>query len=135
MRKLKHTLDKGACSEAKILAALVQCGWNIFVSWSQNTRFDFVGEKNSILYRIQCKTAHPLNGTLIFNTKSSNARIKGKSYFGEIDLFAVYSPVTDKVYIVPCTKITPRCLRIRPPKNFNRKNINWAVDFEIEKFK
>lgn len=127
-------LDVGSASEARIVSELIKAGWKVCVAWNQNIRYDLVGDYKGKLYRIQCKTAWRVGGNITFNVNSSNSRIKGKSYAKEADLFGVYSPDTDKVYLVPVPKnknVSTRSLRLTKPKNNVKKNIHWARDFEL----
>ncbi len=50
-------------------------------------------------------------------------------------IFAVYSPDTKKVYLVPINHVktmTSAMLRLVPTKNKQVKNVRWAKDYELE---
>ena len=52
---------------------------------------------------------------------------------GEVDFFAVFSPVSGRVFLVPCDETTRghTTLRIDPPLNNQTRGIRWAEDFEL----
>lgn len=130
-----HKLDKGSLSEGKILAALLAAGYKVSVPWGQNTRYDLIADKDDSLYRIQCKTAwlDKDKTFLTFNTQSCNATIIPKSYRGQIEFFAVYSPDLDKVYLLSVDDVgTVNCaLRIKPTQNNQKKGVHFASDYEF----
>lgn len=53
---------------------------------------------------------------------------------GEIDVFGVYSPALQKVFLVPIEDVPPhRCyLRLGPTRNGQARGVRWAVDYQIE---
>ena len=54
-------------------------------------------------------------------------------YANDVDYFAVYSPDTRKVYLLPITHVknTENCLRLIPTGNNQEKNVRWAADYEL----
>jgi len=54
-------------------------------------------------------------------------------YANDVDYFAVYSPDTRKVYLLPITHVknTEYCLRLIPTGNNQEKNVRWAADYEL----
>jgi hypothetical protein len=56
-----------------------------------------------------------------------------RSYRGEIDLFLVYCPETDRVYALDVEEAATGQgrLRVDPPSNGQAKGIRWAADFEL----
>ncbi len=57
------------------------------------------------------------------------------SYEGEIEFFGVYCPENDKVYLVPLSEVHSAwmgMLRVEPPKNNQRKRIQWADDYLLK---
>jgi len=130
-----HKLDKGSLSESKILAALLAAEYKVSIPWGQNTRYDLIADTNGTLYRVQCKTAWmSKDGTrLHFNTRSCNATITPKSYRGQIEYFAVYSPDLDKVYLLAVDDVgqTSCQLRLKPTRNNQKDKVRYATDYEI----
>lgn len=124
-----------------VLAALLERGFEVLIPFGNRAKYDFVIDDGRRLQRVQVKTAQvgTNHSALRFNTYSLSAAHEGKrskcSYRGLIDLFAVYSPVSRAVYLVPAEE-TPDCgecyLRLGPAKNGQRKGIRWAADFQIK---
>ena len=59
--------------------------------------------------------------------------IHRRSYEDGIDLFLVYCPPLETVYVVGIAAALTgvSMLRVRPPANGQRKRINWATDYEL----
>ena len=127
----------GERSEGVVLAALLRLGLPVLQPFGDNQRYDLVVDTGTRFVRVQCKTARVYEpGTLIFDTCSSQChRGRGKhSYIGQIEVFAVYSPDTDKVYIVPVSDVgrTAAMLRLEPPRRITRgQKIRMARDYEL----
>ena len=104
--------------------------------FGDNQRYDLVVEDGGKFLRIQCKTGRVTpKGSLDFATCSSQAhRGRGRQdYRGQIELFGVYSPELDKVYLVPvdAVPITHASLRLRPSGNNQTTGTRWAKDYEL----
>ncbi len=138
---------QGERSQAYIVAKLLDIGYNVLTPYGDNARYDVVIEDDDgNFYRVQCKTAWIKHeGDMIeFATASSHYHYRTKlgkmehgkkDYRGQIDYFAVYSPDTKKVYLVPIDHvkaITSAMLRLVPTKNKQTKNVRWAKDYELE---
>ena len=93
-------------------------------------------------YRIQSKKAsiYPSRskGTLwiksIGHTRKDQKLIS-YDYVGVVDFISGYYAALDKCYLIPIDKVGKRgiTLRLLPTKNGQKKGINWAKDFELEK--
>ena len=127
--------DKGDRSEGMILAALLKAGKTVLTPFGDNQRYDLVTEEGGTFTRIQCKTGRLREGAILFNT-SSRHHHRGKgasSYRGEIELFGVYCPDNDKVYLVPVNDVPLEqgSLRLTPPRNNQKRNIRLAENYEL----
>jgi hypothetical protein len=99
--------------------------------------FDLVAAtEDGVLIRIQVKTGWGEGGCIAFNTHSTDHGRGPGSYRGKADLFGVYFASLDQVYLVPVDSVgTSECrLRIDPPKNNQRRRVNMAEDFRIERW-
>ncbi len=133
----------GAESEAVIAAVLIQEGYTVLTPNGYMHRYDLVIEDaNGEFWKIQCKTAwlSKDGATLRFNgysllMKGQKGRLETKrmGYENDVDYFAVYSPDTRKVYLLPITHVknTENCLRLIPTGNNQEKNVRWAIDYEL----
>ena len=133
-----HTKTKGDAAEAYVAARLLELGKTVLRPLGDNARFDLVIYESGRFHRVQCKTAYPdprARNVLKFPACSSATHTnRGKrAYHGECDLFAVWSPLTRKVYLIPvehCGK-SEASLRLAPAANGQRSRIQLASDFEL----
>ena len=133
----------GAESEAVIAAALIQAGYTVMTPYGYMHRYDLVIEDaNGEFWKIQCKTAWlskdratlRFNGySLLMKGQKGRSESKRMGYANDVDYFAVYSPDTRKVYLLPITHVknTENCLRLIPTGNNQEKNVRWATDYEL----
>jgi hypothetical protein len=133
----------GAESEAVIAAALIQAGYTVLTPNGYMHRYDLVIEDaEGKFWRVQCKTAWlskdgatlRFNGySLLMKGQKGRSESKRMSYANDVDYFAVYSPDTRKVYLLPImhVKNTENCLRLIPTGNNQEKNVRWAADYEL----
>ena len=117
-----HPVDVGLRSETAVLATLVRLGYDVLVPHGTNHRYDLVVDTDDGFIRIQCKTGVHRDGVVIFRSQSVRSNTRGalvRTYVGEIDFFAVHSPVSGQVFMVPCDETTRRhtTLRFDPPAN------------------
>jgi PD-(D/E)XK endonuclease len=133
----------GAESEAVIAAALIQAGYTVLTPNGYMHRYDLVIEDaEGKFWRVQCKTAWlskdgatlRFNGySLLMKGQKGRSESKRMDYANDVDYFAVYSPDTRKVYLLPITHVknTENCLRLLPTGNNQEKNVRWAADYEL----
>ena len=137
-----HPKAIGDASAAMVMARLVQAGKKLWVPFGENNRADVVmEEEDGSFVRVQCKTGRLRTGAVRFPTCSftyhhpnnRGTRPYMHDYRGQIDIFGVYCPETDGVYLVPLTAVGIRvgALRVQPTRNNQRKKISWAQDFEL----
>jgi PD-(D/E)XK endonuclease len=124
-------------AEAVVLSALVRRGFHVLIPFGEGHPYDLalhLGE-NSIL-RIQCKTAWPSQGCLIFNSRSTDHGNGPQSYLGLADIFGIYFPVNRAVYLVPIEAVASfkGRLRLEPPLNNQQRRVRLAADFEIDRW-
>lgn len=145
----KNTAERGLEAHTAILHTLVFKGEEVLIPWADHLRYDLAivryedrtpGEKKPRLYRVQCKMAR-LTGDgscIIFNAFNtipgeSGRRASVKGYRGEAEYFGVYSPDTNKCYLVPvdAVPIANARLRLTSSRNNQEKGVRWAKDFEL----
>jgi hypothetical protein len=132
----RNTKLVGDTSELRVLAALVEAGYRVWLPFGENHRADIVMEDDARrLYRVQVKTGRLRGGVIAYSCSSSHAHRNGgtRPYFGEIDYLAVYCPQTKKVYLLPEQELTATKahLRLLPTRNNMAKGIRWAAQFEL----
>jgi hypothetical protein len=128
-----NTTAIGQQSEAKVLVALVSSGYSVSVPFGNNERYDLVVDYRGIFLRLQIKTGRMNNGVITFKTCSYRGCGPRKHYRGQCDLFGVYVPELDKIYLVPVEDVgkTEGYLRVLKPKKNQKLKVRWAVDYEI----
>jgi PD-(D/E)XK endonuclease len=127
----------GNATEAVVLSALVQRDFHVLVPFGDGHPYDLaVHLASSVFLRIQCKTAWPNRGCLIFNSRSTDHGRGPQSYRGLADIFGVYFPPNQSVYLVPIDAVADfeGRLRLDPPLNNQRRRIRLAADFEIDRW-
>jgi len=125
----------GERSEGQILAAFLRAGKVVLTPFGDNQRYDMVLDEGGKFTRVQCKTAQVFPGYIQFPTCSNNWNTKKtRTYRGEADIFAVYAPGLDKVYLVPVDEVGVKCARLRleAARQGQKKNIRWASDYEFK---
>ena len=80
---------------------------------------------------VQCKTGRLVRGAVFFATCSRTGNVNKDYREDGIDLFGVYCPQTDEVYLVPIDDVPSRAAHLRStvPRNGQRKGIRWASDY------
>lgn len=134
---------QGAETEAIIEAELIRAGYTVLKPNGYMHRYDLVIEDaEGKFWKVQCKTAWlskdgatlRFNGySLLMKGQKGRSESKRMGYANDVDYFAVYSPDTRKVYLLPVTHVkdTENCLRLIPTGNNQEKNVRWAADYEL----
>jgi PD-(D/E)XK endonuclease len=118
------------------MARLLQVYEGVLVPFGNGRRYDLVVDTGEEFLRIQCKTGRLRKGAIIFNANSQdsrNPRGRGISYRGQVEMFGIWCPDNDKVYLVPVADVGELrgWLRIEPTKNGQSKNIRMAQQYEL----
>jgi len=120
-----------------VLAALVRRKFSVLVPFGEGQPYDLVVHLGGCTFlRIQCKTAWPLGGSLVFNSRTTDHGRGPQSYLGHADIFGVYFPPRQAVYLVPLDAVaeTEGRLRLVPPRNNQRRGIQLATGYEIDRW-
>jgi hypothetical protein len=77
-----------------------------------------------------------LQGCVVFNTRSTDHGRGPQSYIGLADVFGVYFPPIETVYLVPIEEVASfeGRLRLEPTRNNQKRLIRYASEFEIERW-
>jgi hypothetical protein len=131
-----HPVDIGLRTEAIVLAALVRRGYRVLTPFGTNQRYDLAIDMGDRFLRAQCKTGRLRQGTIIFavrSVRSNTRRTFFRGYENDIDLFIVYCPETDGIYVIPIEEATSSvgALRVAPTANGQAKRIRWARDYQL----
>ena len=127
----------GNIGEAAVLAALVQRGFHILMPFGEGQPYDLAVDLGAPEFlRVQCKTAWPHKGCIRFNPHTTDHGRGRLSYVGWADIFGVYFPPADSVYLVPVDAVTRFSgrLRLEPTRNNQKRGVRFAADFEIDRW-
>jgi hypothetical protein len=137
-----HPKAVGDQTTAIVMARLLQVYPIVLLPFGENQRYDLVIDDGERFLRVQCKTGRLRSGAVRFATCSFSyhhpnnrgTRQYMHDYRGAAELFGVYCPETDSVYLVPVDVVGKRigALRVQPTRNNQSKKIRWAKDFELE---
>jgi hypothetical protein len=128
------TALKGNTTEAAVLGALVRRDLAVLLPFGEGHPYDLVVQIGcDVFLRVQCKTARVVNGCVVFNSRSTDHGRGQGTYVGLADVFGVYCPRTEAVYLVPVRDAPTSVvhLRIRPTRNNQRSRVRHARDYEI----
>ena len=132
----------GNVGEAKVLGKFVELGCQVYIPFGDGSTVDLIAEFNGKLNRIQIKsTAKGGNGSLSFSICSTTLRKGGeiaKHIYNstEIDYFALYSSITDEVYLLPIKDAPTRKFALRykePYTNSSHKTEDYLLSNFISK--
>jgi hypothetical protein len=123
---------RGDVTEA---AALVRHGLPVLIPFCADEPYDLVVDvRDGSFIRVQCKTARqPGDGTLVFNSVSTDHGSGVRDYQGRADVFGVHCPGIDRVFIVPVAAATrsKTSLRLTPARNNQERRVRFADDFDV----
>jgi PD-(D/E)XK endonuclease len=129
---------RGNEAEAMVLSAFVRRGFEVLLPFGGGHPYDLVVDlKGQDFLRVQCKRAWPLKGgCLSFNAQTTDHGQGRRSYLGLADIFGVYFPPTEIVYLVPLDAVSGvrGWLRLEPTRNNQQKGVRFAADYEIDRW-
>lgn len=120
-----------------MLSALIERNFEVLVPFGDGHPYDLVVDLGaSIFLRVQCKTAWPNRGCLIFNSRTTDHGRGPQSYRGLADVFGVYFPPNRSVYLVPIEAVAEfeGRLRLEPTLNNQRRRVRLATEYEIDRW-
>jgi hypothetical protein len=125
----------GDISEAIVRARFIEKGYVVLIPQNSSLRYDIVVEKDGIFQRVQIKTGRLLDNEAVYFSASSKDPLTKADvpYHGHIDLFAIYCPHNQQIYVMPVQDATSTTctLRLKPTKNNQKNGIRWAADYEF----
>jgi hypothetical protein len=120
-----------------VLAALVRRGFPVLVPFGEGQPYDLAVDLGEATFlRVQCKMARPQRGCLVFNPHTTDHGRGRQSYIGRADIFGIYFPPDESVYLVPIDAVTRFSgrLRLEPTRNNQRRGVRLAAGFEIDRW-
>ncbi len=125
----------GNATEAAVLSALANLQVTVLIPFGDGEAFDlavYLGDEQFL--RVQCKTARERDGVMLFNARTTDHGRGRVPYAGRADVFGVYAPWIDAVYLVPVHEVATyvHTLRLAPTRNNQRRRIRYAADYRID---
>jgi PD-(D/E)XK endonuclease len=125
----------GENSEGQVLAAFLRAGEVVLLPFGDNQRYDMVLDRGGVFWRVQVRTGRLRKGAVIFSTVSTGSDTPHRArrhYRGAADIFAIYCPEVDKVYLIRVDECGDRMIsfRVDPSRNGQAQGIRWAADYE-----
>ena len=120
-----------------MLNALIAHGFEVAIPFGSGHPYDLVMETGEgSLLRVQCKRSWPVGGCLVFNCRSTDHGRGPRSYRGLADVFGVYFPPAESVFLVPLDAVAESegRLRLDRPRNNQRRGIRFAADYAIDRW-
>jgi len=135
-----HSKLKGTLGELRVAELLTAKGYAVFKEIGDFSSTDLIIETSDKLVRIQCKSAHPKNGTigliLTHSTRKNGESVRTRYSQDEFDYFALINLENLDVYMVPVEHTLNMqsylTLRLKKPKS-GAKNLVWASKYHIDK--
>lgn len=133
-----NTHFQGEITELEVAESFLRLGYQVCKPLVSDSRYDFIVDINHQLYKIQVKTSSLSEDKdyIEFKTQSTHTNTQKTVYHSysaeDVDYFAtIYN---HQCYLVPIEKIGSRSfrLRLKPTKNGQIKNINFAENFKLE---
>lgn len=104
--------------------------------WGADGPYDLVVTCDDRVYlRVQCKSGREKRGCIVFNTHATDHGRGPQLYHGRADVFAVYAPSRDEVYVVEVADLgRSGWLRLEPTKNNQARGVRFAADHTIDRW-
>lgn len=135
-----NTDKKGALAERLFDAEALKRGLTVSVPISEAVYDRILERQDGSLVRVQIKYAdndgpsHSGGAVTVGLEGSRNGKTSRRAYTDEdVDAVVVYLPQTDRLYWLPPEVFVGKrgvALRLFPPRNNQRANVNMAEDFE-----
>ena len=132
------TNQKGAIAEAQVMAEAVRLGFEVARPLVEGRRYDLVIDTGQRLWRVQCKWAPRRGDVLVVRSRTSrytpNGYVRTTYTAAEIDAVAVYSPDTERCYLLPIAMLDGKGhthLRLAPARNNQSVGLLWAADYDF----
>lgn len=138
---MENTKKLGNLTELQCMTYLYSLGYSISVPFGNADKYDLILDINDKLYKIQIKHSSEYfdsNGELEYikfkctwQSHNTQGYVRTKYQENEIDFFATF--YNGRCYLVPVGECSAeKILRIKLPKNNQRKGISFLEDYTAE---
>lgn len=125
---------RGDVTEAAVLWHLTKHGFDVLVPFRHDLPYDLVvASAGAGFVRVQCKAGRLRRGSVVFNCASTDHGRGRLDYRGRADVFAVFCPELDQVFVVPVEEAAGRAtaLRVEPARNGQRRRTRDAAAYSL----
>jgi hypothetical protein len=128
------TIRRGNAAEAAVLNALVRVGLLVLRPFGEGAPYDLAIDAGGELIKVQVKSGRIRNECIEFNSSSTDHGRGQLSYHGRADVFGVFAPQVDRVFVVPVEKCASYrgYLRLAPTRNNQQRGVRYAGDYTVE---
>ena len=135
MQRVHHTKEKGDLGVLKAQLDLFEQGFTICVPQTEHCPFDLVAYKEGEFRRIQVKYRSmdrygkiDVKFSTCWTDRNGTHTVPVDK--SEIDLYCIYCPGSDECYYIEPDKFGSNVsLRVKAPKNGQKKGVNFVADF------
>ncbi|HWT94654.1 MAG TPA: group I intron-associated PD-(D/E)XK endonuclease [Solirubrobacteraceae bacterium] len=128
---------RGELTEAAVLKELTALGLTVSLPFAGDAPYDLLVDLNDGRFaRVQCKSGRLRDGCVVFNTASTDHGRGRLDYRGRADVFGVFCPAIDRVFVVPVEEASTRAARLRlePVRNGQRLGVRLASEHTPERW-
>lgn len=128
----------GNVTEAAVLASLVQHGHQVLIPFGDAHSYDLgVDPGDGSLLRVQCKTGRLKGACVDFNSCSTDHGRGRQNYVGRAEVFGVFCPAIERVFIVPVEVAAGFVTRLRlePARNNQRLRTHDAERYDVSRWR
>jgi hypothetical protein len=106
-------------------------GWTVLEPFGHEQAYDFVVEKGGEFKRVQSKSGRLSGGSIDVHVCTYGSSGDVRTYSDdEIEVFGVYCPATDEVYVVPVDEAPNKNMRLRVEPS-NSHNVRMAEEYKL----
>lgn len=138
---MKNTKKLGNLTELQCMTYLYQLGYSISIPFGNADKYDLVLDVNDKLYKIQIKHSSEyydefnepeyIKFKCTWQSHNMNGYSRTQYKENEIDFFATF--YKGQCYLIPLEECSnEKTLRIKPPKNNQKKGISFLADYKAE---
>ena len=126
----------GNVTEAAVLAALTRRGHQVLIPFGDGASYDLAVDTGNAFIRVQCKTGRLKGACVDFNSCGTDHGRGRQSYVGRADVFGVFCPPIDRVFIVPVEVAAGFVTRLRlePARNNQRLRTHDAEQYDVARW-
>lgn len=138
---MENTKKLGNLTELQCMTYLYGLGYSISIPFGNADKYDLILDIDNKLYKIQIKHSSEYvdsNGEIEYikfkctwQSHNTTGYSRKKYQKNEVDFFATF--YNGQCYLVPVSECSmEKILRIKPPKNNQRKGISFLEDYTAE---